>query len=69
MNEADTCHKYVVPALQSAGWDDAPHRITKKCLLFPSYPLTDKSSRYYQEIAVNRTIQKVLKKGWEAARA
>lgn len=30
MNEADTCRKYVVPALQSAGWDDAPHRINEQ---------------------------------------
>ncbi len=174
MNEADTCRKYVVPALQSAGWDDAPHRIneqviftdgritvanqvarrqkgkkpdyilryrpdipiavveaksdtstvgegmqqakdyaeilglkfayatngieilefdyttgierlitayptpdelwfrlcqadkitdeTEKCLLSSSYALTDKPPRYYQEIAINRTIQSVLQK-------
>ena len=172
MNEADTCRKYIVPALQSAGWDDAPHRIneqvtftdgrievanqvasrqsgkradyilryrpdlpiavveakpdtstvgegmqqakeyaeilglkfayatngieilefdyttgierpikayptpyelwvrlcqgdkitdeTQKSLLSPSYALSDKSSRYYQDIAINRTIQSVL---------
>ncbi|MBF0433875.1 MAG: hypothetical protein HQL77_00725 [Magnetococcales bacterium] len=23
--EADTCRKFVVPLLQKAGWDDAPH--------------------------------------------
>jgi len=25
MNEADTCRKFVVPKLQSAGWDSEPH--------------------------------------------
>ena len=25
-NEADTCRRYVVPKLQSAGWDDEPHQ-------------------------------------------
>lgn len=25
MNEADTCRRWVVPALQTAGWDSAPH--------------------------------------------
>ena len=32
MNEADTCRKYVVPALQSAGWDDDPHRINEQVI-------------------------------------
>lgn len=27
VNEADTCRKYVVPALQAAGWEDSPHSI------------------------------------------
>lgn len=28
-NEADTCRKFVVPKLQSAGWDSEPHSIVK----------------------------------------
>lgn len=28
--EADTCRKYVVPRLQSAGWDDEPHSIAEQ---------------------------------------
>ena len=27
ITEADTCRKYVVPALQAAGWDADPHAI------------------------------------------
>lgn len=30
VNEADTCRKLVVPALQSAGWDDDPHSIAEQ---------------------------------------
>ena len=30
MNEADTCTKYVVPRLVSAGWDTAPHSFTEQ---------------------------------------
>ncbi len=30
MTEADTCRKYVVPQLQSAGWDDEPHSIAEQ---------------------------------------
>jgi type I restriction enzyme, R subunit len=30
LSEADTCRKYVVPALQSAGWDDDPHSIAEQ---------------------------------------
>jgi len=30
MNEADTCRKYVVPKLQSAGWESEPHSITEQ---------------------------------------
>lgn len=30
MNEADSCRKLVVPALQSAGWDDDPHSIAEQ---------------------------------------
>ena len=30
MNEADTCRKYVVPKLQTAGWDDRPHAINEQ---------------------------------------
>lgn len=26
----DTCRKYVVPRLQSAGWEDDPHRINEQ---------------------------------------
>jgi len=29
-NEADTCRQYVVPQLQSAGWDTDPHSITEQ---------------------------------------
>ena len=28
-NEADTCRKFVVPKLQSAGWDNEPHSIAE----------------------------------------
>jgi hypothetical protein len=30
MNEADTCRKFVVPKLQAAGWDNAPHSIAEQ---------------------------------------
>lgn len=30
MNEADTCRKYVVPLLQSAGWDNTPFSIAEQ---------------------------------------
>jgi type I restriction enzyme R subunit len=30
LNEADTCRRYVVPKLQSAGWDNDPHRINEQ---------------------------------------
>ncbi|MCB1206945.1 MAG: DEAD/DEAH box helicase family protein, partial [Verrucomicrobiae bacterium] len=30
MNEADTCRKHVVPALQSAGWEGEPHSIAEQ---------------------------------------
>lgn len=30
MNEADTCRTYVVPKLQSAGWDSAPYSIAEQ---------------------------------------
>lgn len=30
MNEADTCRKYVVPFLQAAGWENAPHSIAEQ---------------------------------------
>ncbi len=29
-NEADTCRKYVLPKLLSAGWDDEPHSFTEQ---------------------------------------
>lgn len=29
-NEADTCRRYIVPLLQLAGWDEAPHRINEQ---------------------------------------
>jgi len=29
-NEADTCRKFVVPKLQSAGWDSEPHSIAEQ---------------------------------------
>jgi type I site-specific restriction endonuclease len=28
--EADTCRKFVVPKLQAAGWDSAPHSIAEQ---------------------------------------
>ena len=30
MTEADTCRKFVVPALQQAGWDSEPHSIAEQ---------------------------------------
>ena len=30
LSEADTCRKLVVPKLQTAGWDDAPHSIAEQ---------------------------------------
>jgi type I restriction enzyme R subunit len=30
MSEADTCRKYVVPKLQTAGWDNDPHSIAEQ---------------------------------------
>src|ERR1051326_157516 len=30
MNEADTCRTYVVPKLQSAGWENAPFSIAEQ---------------------------------------
>src|SRR3954471_15277535 len=30
MNEADTCRRFVVPKLQSAGWENDPHSITEQ---------------------------------------
>src|SRR3989339_494670 len=30
MNEADTCRKFVVPKLQSSGWDGEPHSINEQ---------------------------------------
>ncbi len=30
LTEADTCRKYVLPELTSAGWDDGPHSITEQ---------------------------------------
>jgi type I restriction enzyme R subunit len=30
MTEADTCRRFVVPALQKAGWDDDPHVIAEQ---------------------------------------
>ncbi len=30
MNEADTCRKLVIPALQAAGWDHEPARICEQ---------------------------------------
>jgi type I restriction enzyme R subunit len=30
MNEADTCRKFIVPLLQSAGWDNDPHSINEQ---------------------------------------
>lgn len=30
LNEADTCRRYVVPRLQTAGWDEEPRRINEQ---------------------------------------
>jgi len=30
LNEAETCRKFVVPKLQAAGWDTAPHSIAEQ---------------------------------------
>ena len=29
-SEADTCRKFVVPKLQTAGWDNEPHSIAEQ---------------------------------------
>lgn len=29
-NDADTCRKFVVPKVQSAGWDNDPHSIAEQ---------------------------------------
>lgn len=33
MNEADTCRKYVVPALNESGWDNPPHSIREQATI------------------------------------
>jgi type I restriction enzyme, R subunit len=33
LSEADTCRKFVVPALQAAGWDNDPHSIAEQRLI------------------------------------
>lgn len=30
MNEADTCRKFVIPALQTSGWDEDPYSINEQ---------------------------------------
>lgn len=30
MSEADTCRKYITPALQNAGWENPPHDIREQ---------------------------------------
>ena len=30
VTEADTCRQYITPALQRAGWDNAPHSIAEQ---------------------------------------
>jgi len=30
MNEADTCRKFVVPKLQTSGWDSEPHSLSEQ---------------------------------------
>lgn len=30
LTEADTCRKFVIPKLQSAGWDNDPHSIAEQ---------------------------------------
>ena len=30
LNEADTCRRYVTPALVEAGWDEEPHRLNEQ---------------------------------------
>lgn len=47
LTEADTCRKYVVPKLQKAGWDDAPHAIAEQRYFTDGriYPLADRVRR------------------------
>jgi type I site-specific restriction endonuclease len=40
-NEADTCRKFIVPKLQSAGWDSDPHSIAKHRSRRSNYINTD----------------------------
>jgi hypothetical protein len=47
LNEADTCRKYVVPKLQTAGWDNDPHSIAEQ--------------RYFTDDEFHFTLPDVLK--------
>jgi type I site-specific restriction endonuclease len=62
--EADTCRKYITPALQAAGWDDPPHSIAEQRTFTDGriVPVGEKCRRLPQKRAdtLNRTVQAVL---------
>jgi len=51
--EADTCRKYITPALQAAGWDDPPHYIAQERTFTDGriVPVGDKIHRLQQKRA------------------
>ena len=51
--EADTCRKYITPALQAAGWDDPPHSIAEQRTFTDGrvVPVGDKIQRLQQKRA------------------
>jgi type I restriction enzyme R subunit len=51
--EADTCRKYITPALQAAGWDDTPHSIAEQRTFTDGrvVPVGDKIQRLQQKRA------------------
>ncbi|MEE9617233.1 MAG: type I restriction enzyme HsdR N-terminal domain-containing protein, partial [Anaerolineae bacterium] len=51
--EADTCRKYITPALQVAGWDDSPHSIAEQRTFTDGriVPVGDKIHRLQQKRA------------------
>jgi len=51
--EADTCRKYITPALQAAGWDDPPHSIAEQRTFTDGriVPVGDKIHRLQQKRA------------------
>lgn len=51
--EADTCRKYITPALQATGWDDPPHSIAEQRTFTDGrvVPVGDKIQRLQQKRA------------------